>query len=326
MPRSASLIATEVVMIAWFDEQPASSTPVAGGKGASLSRMAAAGLPVPPGFVVCAAAFGDFLERYEGADLINRVTRDLDVSDSAALDDASEQIRRLILSSPLLPEIEQAIRNACRKLGEDRLVAVRSSAASEDGEAASFAGQQETFLNLQGAEGVVQSVRECWASFFAPRAMFYRAQKGTLTDTGMAVVVQEMILAEKSGVLFTVDPVQRRRDHMMIEAVFGLGEGIVSGLITPDHYVVDRDDGSLVREFISTQTRAVVHNSNGGGTKEIELPEHEGGARVLREDELHGLRELGLRLEQVFGAPQDVEWCIRGDKLLLLQSRPITTL
>ena len=326
MPGTASAVATEVTMIAWLDEQPASSTLLAGGKGASLSRMAAAGFPVPPGFVVCAAAFGDFLERSERAGLINRLTRDLDVNNSGALEDASVEIRRLILSGSLPAGIEQAIRNAYRKLGEERLVAVRSSAASEDGGAASFAGQQETFLNLQGAERVVQSVRECWASFFVPRAMYYRAHKGTLADTRMAVVVQEMILADKSGVLFTVDPVEKRRDHMMIEAVFGLGEGVVSGRITPDHYVVDRIDGSVVRECIAMQARAVVHNGNGGGTKEVELPEQVGGARVLHENELHGLREMGLRLEQVFGAPQDVEWCIRADELLLLQSRPITTL
>jgi pyruvate,water dikinase len=205
-------------------------------------------------------------------------------------------------------------------------VAVRSSAVSEDGEAASFAGQQETFLSLRGVDAVLHAVRECWASFFTPRAMFYRAQKGVLADVQMAVVVQEMVRAEKSGVMFTADPIHKQPGHMVIEAVFGLGEGIVSGMITPDHYVIDRNDGSLVREFIAMQLRAVVHDVSGGGTAERELSEEEGSARVLDQEALEGLRQTGLRLEEFFGKPQDVEWCIRESELFLLQSRPITTL
>jgi pyruvate,water dikinase len=140
---------------------------------------------------------------------------------------------------------------------------------------------------------------------FSPRALFYRAQKGVLADTRMAVVVQEMAGAEKSGVMFTADPVQNRRDHMVIEAVLGMGDALVSGEVTPDHYVIERADGSLVREFV---------------------PQEKGSARILTAAELNGLREMGLRLEAFFGKPQDVEWCIRGQELLLLQSRPITTL
>jgi pyruvate,water dikinase len=182
---------------------------------------------------------------------------------------------------------------------------VRSSAVSEDGGTASYAGQQETYLNVRGAEAVVHHVRQCWGSFFSPRALFYRAQKGALSDTSMAVVVQEMVAADKSGVMFTADPVQRRRDHLVIEAVAGPGESMVSGEVTPDHYVVDRGDGWLVREF---------------------HPRTEADGRLLSSDELGRLREMGLRLEAFFGGPQDVEWCIRGGKLWLLQSRPITTL
>jgi pyruvate,water dikinase len=203
---------------------------------------------------------------------------------------------------------------------------VRSSAVSEDGEAASFAGQQETFLSLRGADAVLHAVRECWASFFTPRAMFYRAQKGVLADVQMAVVVQEMVRAEKSGVMFTADPIHKQPGHMVIEAVFGLGEGIVSGMLTPDHYVIDRNDGSMVREFIAMQLRAVVHDESGGGTAERELSEEEGSARVLDQEALEGLRQAGLRLEEFFGKPQDVEWCIRKSEMFLLQSRPITTL
>jgi pyruvate,water dikinase len=329
------------VLVVRFDHPLAGETAVAGGKGASLSRMAGAGLPVPPGFVVCAATFRDFLDCHDGGDLIGHATRDLDVHADAALQRASEQIRRLILSNPLAEVTQQAIRSAYLELGTTSLetgapttatpttgalVAVRSSAVSEDGEAASFAGQQETFLSLRGADAVLHAVRECWASFFTPRAMFYRAQKGVLADVQMAVVVQEMVRAEKSGVMFTADPIHKQPGHMVIEAVFGLGEGIVSGMLTPDHYVIDRNDGSMVREFIAMQLRAVVHDENGGGTAERELSEEEGSARVLDQEALEGLRQAGLRLEEFFGKPQDVEWCIRKGEMFLLQSRPITTL
>jgi pyruvate,water dikinase len=236
------------------------------------------------------------------------------------------RMRDLIVSSPLPDDLDARIRAAYEQLGLDLPVAVRSSAASEDGEAASYAGQQETFLNTRGIDAVLERLKHCWASFFAPRALFYRFQKGAPDDTRIAVVVQEMVCADKSGVMFTIDPVQKRRDRMIIEAALGLGEGIVSGLITPDHYVVDRDNGALLREVISCQTTAVVYDGETGGTRHAALSKEAGGARVLSHVELNGLRELGLRLEEFFGAPQDVEWCIREGQLLLLQSRPVTTL
>jgi pyruvate,water dikinase len=179
-------------------------------------------------------------------------------------------------------------------------VAVRSSACAEDSEAASYAGQQETFLQVSGAEDVCTRVVDCWASFFSERALFYRSKKGSLDDLRIAVVVQRMVAPKKSGVLFTVDPVQRRRDRMIVEAIFGLGEQVVSGEATPDHYVLDRA-GVSKRE----------HLVNGG---------------VLEGDELVALAELGRSLEDRFGGPQDIEWAIADDTLYLLQSRPVTTL
>ena len=312
-------------MIVWFNDPSGATTDACGGKGANLSRMAAQGLPVPPGFVVGAAAFRGFCDASNIACAVLDVMKRLDVDDTAAIERASAQLRDLIVSNPLPAEIGDAIRHAYHQLGTETRVAVRSSAVGEDSESASFAGQQETFLNVRGAAEVVHAVRECWASFFAPRAIFYRKQKGELADTRMAVVVQEMVLADKSGVMFTVDPVRGVRDHMVIEAVFGLGEGIVSGLITPDHYVIHRLDGSLVREFVATQSKAIVHGA-GGGTVEVEIPGQDGAVRVIDARQLNGLRDMGLRLEQLFGAPQDIEWCIRGDNLFLLQSRPITNL
>ena len=287
-----------------FGDLPSESAGIAGGKGANLSRMAAAGLPVPPGFVVAAGAFHDFLESCGGDRLIAQLTAGLDVDNLDAVERVASSIRTLIVSTPLPAHLAQAIRTAHDSFEHGALVAVRSSAVSEDGLTASFAGQQESYLNVGGGDAVLDHVRECWASFFSPRALFYRAQKGVLSDTRMAVVVQEMVQADKSGVMFTVDPVRQRRDCMVIEGAAGLGDAIVSGEVTPDHYVVSRDKGAVIDAFIPDEQRG----------------------RVLADDELDALRTLGLRLEAFFGSPQDVEWCVRGGDILLLQSRAITTL
>jgi pyruvate,water dikinase len=287
-----------------FVDLPPESAAIAGGKGASLSRMAAAGLPVPPGFIVSAAAFQDFLESCGGGALVASLTKELDIEDGRAVEKAASRIRDLIVSTPLPAPLAHAILDAHEALAHGGLVAVRSSAVSEDGLTASFAGQQESYLNVRGGDAVLNRVRECWASFFSPRALFYRAQKAVLADTRMAVVVQEMVQAEKSGVMFTVDPIRNRRECIVIEGAAGLGDAIVSGEITPDHYVVSRADGAVVESFVPDDQRG----------------------RVLSEHELDSLKTLGLRLEAFFGSPQDVEWCIRGGELLVLQSRPITTL
>jgi pyruvate,water dikinase len=298
------LLKSSAEPVVGFADLPPDSTAIAGGKGASLSRMAAAGFPVPPGFIISAGAFQVFLGSCGGTALIASVIRDLDVDNAHALERAAESIRQMIVSTPLPAPLARAILAAHAKLEHGGLVAVRSSAVSEDGLTASFAGQQESYLNVRGGDPVLRRVQECWASFFSPRALFYRAQRAALGDTRMAVVVQEMVQADKSGVMFTVDPIRNRRECMVIEGAPGLGEAIVSGEITPDHYVVSRADGVLVDAFI---------------------PDDERG-RVLSEAELNGLREIGLRLEAFFGSPQDVEWCVRGGELLVLQSRPITTL
>jgi pyruvate,water dikinase len=266
----------------WFEDEECQDVRVAGGKGASLAAMTVAGLPVPPGFVVGAHV----LERSVDAPRL----RDLAVA--LAHDDAHALV---LAAAPPRTELARAY----ERLGGGR-VAVRSSATAEDSEAASFAGQQETYLHVEGADDVAARVVDCWASFFTERALFYRARKGSLEDLGMAVVVQRMVEPDTSGVLFTVDPVQRRRDRMIVEAVRGLGEQVVSGAVTPDHYVLSRA-GEVKRERLP----------NGG---------------VLAPDELRLLAELGADLELRFGGPQDVEWAIAGGEIHLLQSRPVTTL
>jgi pyruvate,water dikinase len=265
-----------------FDDAGCADVRVAGGKGASLAAMTAAGLPVPPGFTIPAA----ILEGSVDGERLRELARA----------QAHAEAQALVLAAD--PPREE-IAGAYEALGGGR-VAVRSSACAEDSEAASFAGQQETYLNVEGAEEVCTRVVECWASFFSERALFYRSHKGSLDDLAMAVVVQRMVDADKAGVLFTVDPVQRRRDRMIIEAVRGLGEQVVSGEVTPDHYVTDRS-GTVKRSTLP----------NGG---------------VLGESELADLAELGRTLEEHFAGPQDVEWAIEGGCVYLLQSRPVTTL
>jgi pyruvate,water dikinase len=266
--------------VVWFDDADCLDVDCSGGKGSSLAAMTAAGLPVPPGFVVRS----EVLEASVDAERLRALARQGDHAAAGAL-----------VREARAPAV---VREAYERLGG--LVAVRSSACAEDSEAASFAGQQETFLNVFGATEVARNVVECWASFFSERALFYRARKGSLDDLRMAVVVQKMVKPEKSGVLFTADPVQRRRDQMIAEAVFGLGEQVVSGHVTPDHYVLDRA-GNVKRD----------HIVNGG---------------VLAPAELTELAEMGKRLETHFGKPQDIEWAIADDRLYLLQSRPVTTL
>jgi pyruvate,water dikinase len=218
--------------------------------------------------------------------------------------------------------LDSELARACERLGEGP-VAVRSSARAEDSDAASFAGQQDTFLNVRGTAAVLAAVRQCWASFFSERAVFYRSRKGSLGDLGMAVVVQRLLAPDKSGVMFTVDPVRKRRDQMVIEAVRGLGEAVVSGMVTPDHYIVSRD-GVLKRAQVSTQTVAIVAAAQ-GGVHEVALDPVVGGARVLSDGELADLAQMGNKLEELFGLPQDVEWAFENERLYLLQSRPVTT-
>jgi len=231
------------------------------------------------------------------------------------------EAQALVLKSPLDPLLVAELAEAYEQLGAGA-VAVRSSACAEDSKAASFAGQQETYLNVRGTSEVVAAVRRCWASFFSERALFYRARKGSLSDLHMAVVIQRLLHPQKSGVMFTVDPVQRRPDRMVVEAVWGLGEAVVSGRVTPDHYVLDRA-GAPQHVQISVQP-LIVEAMETGGTAERRLDPAVGGGSVLTDAELAQLARMGSRLESLLGGPQDVEWAIEEGQLFLLQSRPVT--
>jgi pyruvate,water dikinase len=307
-------------VLVFFHDERCADVEVAGGKGASLARMTALGMPVPPGFVVPADALEAALAGTVAA-IRDALARGEDAEDLAEVATAAQALVKGADSGGAFPA---QVAEAYARLGEgDVPVAVRSSATAEDSEAASFAGQQETYLHVRGVEEIVERIRDCWCSFFAERALFYRRQKGSLTDLGMAVVVQRMVQPDVSGVMFTVDPTKGRRDRMVVEAVFGLGEGVVSGQLTPDHYVLARD-GRVKRTRLHTQPYAIVHDP-AGGVREEQLTRERGEARTLDEAQLTRLAKVGVDLEKRFGRPQDIEWAMQGDELYVLQSRPVTT-
>jgi pyruvate,water dikinase len=286
----------------------------AGGKGASLARLAALGMPVPPGFVVTADMLAAALPN--GGAALRRLVSERGVS-------AAERAQAMVREAVISDQLRVALTEAHAALGDDVAVAVRSSACAEDGEAASFAGQQETYLYVRGLEDVLDRVRDCWASFFSDRALFYRAEKGSLDDIEMAVVVQRMVDPEVAGVMFTVDPVGGRTDRIVVEAALGLGEAVVSGEVTPDHYVL-KLDGTVRKRQVQVQSFRIVP-APGSGTVKESLDESLGAMPKLDDEQLRALAEVGTELHRVTGVPQDIEWALADGELFVLQARPVTT-
>ena len=317
--------------ILWFTEIGKEDLAEAGGKGANLGELTRAGIPVPPGFVVTASSYREFIRRNGLEAVIKRELEGLDVQDSRALQERSARVREAILAAPMPPEIEREIVSAYRQLGEGP-VAVRSSATAEDLPEASFAGQQSTFLNVVGAENVVRAVQACWASLFEARAVFYRAQGGfDHLEVALAVPVQQMVQSEKSGVMFTVEPVSSDPNKVTIEAVWGLGEAIVSGEISPDFYLVDKATLTILERKVAPQDRMLVRAATGNGRHDrgnewVAVPENLREAAKLSDEEVIELARIGLRVEEHYGAPQDIEWAYERGQFYLVQSRPVTTL
>lgn len=310
----------------WFGEISRLDVSLAGGKGANLGDMAQAGHPIPPGFVICAPAYRKMLE-CAGLDLqINELMLGLERNNFGQLQEIERKARHLVENAHFPEELRAMVNEAYRELGDNVSVAVRSSATAEDCASASFAGQQETLLNVVGPEQLLHAVRRCWSSLYTPQAMFYRVQNGFDTcQVSMAVVIQKMINSDKSGVIFTVDPVMRNHFQMVIEAVWGLGEGIVSGTITPDHYVVDRETCEVISEFVP-EKQIMITKDKDGGVQTVSVPADRAAKPVLTPDELRRLVDLGNKVEHHFGSPQDIEWGIETGQIYLLQSRPITSL
>lgn len=299
-----------------------------GGKGANLGEMVQAGFPVPPGFIVTAAAYAYFL-RENG--LNQRLKKDLyllDHADPENLQRITERIRQHIISAPVPKDLGRQIIQAYEKLGgklHHALVAVRSSATAEDLPDASFAGQQETFLNVSGEASLVEHIREAWASLFTPRATFYRAEKGfDHLKVGIAVPVQKMIQSEVSGVMFTIDPAQNDKTKIIIEAIFGLGELIVQGSVTPDHYEIDKQTLAMTKKQIGNQK--VQLTKEGSSTKQRDVAASRQDKQKLPDDKIIELARIGKDLHQHYFFPQDIEWALEANKLYILQTRPVTTM
>jgi pyruvate,water dikinase len=311
--------------VAWLEDVRSTDVDGVGGKAASLGELTAAGLPVPSGFVVTAGTYREFIED-AGIDEELFSTVDVDHEDTSALREAHEHAHDLIMETPVPDDVREGILSAYRSLGDgERFVAVRSSATAEDLPDASFAGQQETFLNVR-ENALIERVKECWASLFSQRAIYYRNRQGfPHAEVDIAVVVQEMVPAEKSGVLFTSHP-STGDPRIIIEAAWGLGEAVVSGTVSPDNYVVDKASGEAETVTVADKKVMMLKDDTTGETVEQEVPDEKRSRRVLGGDEIAELADLGRQVEDHYGAPQDVEWAVYDGDIYMLQSRPITTI
>jgi pyruvate,water dikinase len=301
----------------------------AGGKGANLGELTHAGVPVPPGFVVGAPAYGAFCDEGGLRGRIEARLHSINVEDTAALEAATADVRAMVESEPVPPELEAAIAAAYSELAgadEDAPVAVRSSATAEDTASASFAGMNETFLNVRGVDGVVAAVRHCWASLFGSRTVYYRAKRGfSHAEMDIAVVVQRQIESTRAGVMFTIDPGSGRDDRIVIEGAFGLGESVVSGQVSPDRYVLDKATLAVVTRDVKRKELA-IEPVPGGGTVTRELSGEEALRPVLDDAEVRRLGEMAVQIEGHYGSAQDTEWAFDSDgELWMLQSRPVTS-
>jgi len=297
---------------------------IAGGKGASLGEMTQAGIPVPPGFVVLSHAFERFLDEANLNQELDAIFHSVDHQQIRTVDQASERIRALITSARMPEDIAEAIRVEFAKL-DSRFVAVRSSATAEDGSTAAWAGQLETYLNTTDAD-LIENVQKCWASLFTPRAIFYRFEKGMHgSKISVAVVVQKMVQSEVSGIAFSVHPVTEDYNQLIIEAGFGLGEAIVSGQVTPDSFVVEKEPRRMIDKNITFQSRA-LWRAEQEGNEWRELSQEEGSKPALSDEQVLELAEMVLHIETHYGFPCDIEWAFEAGHFYITQSRPITTL
>jgi pyruvate, water dikinase len=297
----------------------------AGGKGASLGELQRAGLPVPPGFVVTVQAFERVLAALDSGQSIASRIAALGADDAATLERATAVIRAEITAAPIPPEVAAAVSAGYAGLGDDAPVAVRSSAVGEDSAAASFAGLQDTYLWVRGVAAVLDHVRRCWASLYNAAAVSYRLRHEPAGQhAAMAVVVQQMVDPRSAGVMFTCSPTTGDRSVVAVEASWGLGSVLVSGEVTPDSFVVNKVTGEIVRRTVSTKLRLHRLDGSGTGTTADDVPEHLRARPCLDDAEIRALARLGAAVERHYGTPQDIEWALAGDQIMLLQSRAET--
>jgi len=334
--------------ISWFKELGKKDISLVGGKGANLGELYNVNIPVPPGFVVTAGAYKKFIDYNKIGDPIYDVLHELDVENNEKLQEASRRIHKIIMGANVPENILNDIRESYDNLNVDSelfskagkqaldiikagrempYVAVRSSATAEDLPNASFAGQQATFLNVKGFKNLAIAVQKCWASLFTARAIYYRVKNNFPHEkVYIAVIVQKMVKADKSGVIFSVNPMNTNENEIMIEAGFGLGEAVVSGAINPDQYIVDKNNLENVKKEVHEQEWGFFLDMHLAKTVKKKIPESKRKEQVLNEFEIKNLAEITKSIEEHYGVPQDIEFAVENSKLYVVQSRPITTL
>jgi pyruvate,water dikinase len=325
-------------LVLWFEKLRKTDIPSVGGKNANLGEMIYTGIPVPPGFAITAYAYKKFIEETGIAkkiyEIIDKTVKDK--NDPAQYEVASKKIRELIESTPMPKDIENAIKHAYEEMNKklntkETFVAVRSSATAEDLADASFAGQQETFLNIRGVKGVLQNTVKCWSSLFTPRAIFYRNEKGFAHEkVFISVGVQKMVNSRAAGVMFTMNPVTGDLSQIVIEGNYGLGEAVVSGSVTPDDFVVDRQSMKIIERRLAKKSVQYIRDLKTGHTVHEEVPAEMQELPCVTDEEVLRLAELAKRIEKHYGKPQDIEWAIDRDiptapqNTFIVQSRPET--
>ncbi len=320
---------TSSSLICWCSQLGAADTERAGGKGANLGELIAAGLPVPPAFVVTADAFRLFLRAAGLEDDVARQIASLDVEDTTALRTAAEEMQARVLAAAIPERLRAEIRAAHRELvtvGTPPFLAVRSSATVEDMPGTSFAGMNETFLNVQGEEGLLEAVRRCWASLYGARVLFYRRRQDIPEErVAIAVVVQRMVDARSAGVMFTVNPANGDRRTIVIEGAHGLGDTVVGGEVSPDHWEVDRGTLDLTVERLA-EKHVMARRGADGTTERVALAGTEAQRPSLSHEEVRWIAELGRQIEAHYGVPQDIEWAVTDDGVYIVQARPVTAI
>jgi pyruvate,water dikinase len=312
--------------VLWFREIDKKDIPLVGGKGANLGEMTQAKIPVPNGFCVTAQAYYYFVKENDLQTKIHGVLDGLDVNNNKELFEASALVKKIVMKAQMPADLAETIVKAYNKFPhKNQEVAVRSSATAEDLPDASFAGQQATYLNIKGDKDVVAAVQQCWASLFEARAIFYRTEKGfDHFKVGIAVPVQAMIQSEVSGVMFTINPINNDPYTIIVESVWGLGEMIVQGSATPDHFEVDKDRWTIRHKEISHQT--IMLTKEKGITKERKVPISKVDKQKVSDEIILKVAKLGQKLHDHYGSPQDIEWAYEKGEIYVVQTRPITTI
>jgi pyruvate,water dikinase len=311
--------------VMWFTDLSVGDVDLVGGKGANLGELTGAGLPVPPGFVVTASAYRDAIEHSGIRSKLVALLDQMDIDDPASLKEIAAEAQSLVAGMSVTPGLRTAVLDAYHRLGDGIRVAVRSSGTGEDTSGTSFAGMNVTYTNVAGDDELLRRLVDCWASIYGERVIAYRSVEEVTDEPTLAVIVQEMVPSERSGVMFTADPATSATDRIVIEAALGQGEVVVSGMVEVDTYQVMKDGLRLQSVRVGHQSFKIVRGPD-GGDQEVQLSAEEGGARVLSDSEVLELARLGLAVERHYGSPQDTEWAMVGGTVYLVQSRPITTL